>query len=137
MIVSSDRIPALLKWTNQSSGHVGADCTLKLFKQWFHSTCSDDQLRKTPQPIVDKCPCWSCKPGDISERGLSSTLPILHCANSVLYVDYTEMPKFGGYDFALVVTCGLTRFTRVFACTKHITGEETIKILQKEWFCVH
>ena len=64
-------------------------------------------------------------------------LPIPHCANSVLYVDYTEMPKFRGYDFALVVTCGLTRFTRVFPCTKHITGEETIKILLEEWFCVY
>ena len=47
------------------------------------------------------------------------------------------MPKFGGYDFALVVTCGLTRFTRVFPCAKHITGEETIKILLEEWFCVY
>ena len=47
------------------------------------------------------------------------------------------MPKFGGYDFALLVTCGLTRFTRVFPCTKHITGEETIKILLEEWFCVY
>ena len=47
------------------------------------------------------------------------------------------MPKFGGYDFALVVTCGLTRFTRVFPCTKHVTGEETIKILLEEWFCVY
>ena len=47
------------------------------------------------------------------------------------------MPKFGGYDFALVVTCGLTRFTRSFPCTKHITGEETIKILLEEWFCVY
>ena len=47
------------------------------------------------------------------------------------------MPKFGGYDFALVVACGLTRFTRVFPCTKHITGEETIKILLEEWFCVY
>ena len=66
-----------------------------------------------------------------------STLPVPHCANSVLYVDYMEMPKFGGYDFALVVTCGLTRSTRVFPCTKHITGEETIKILLEEWFCVY
>ena len=32
---------------------------------------------------------------------------------------------------------GLTRFTRVFPCTKHITGEETIKILLEEWFCVY
>ena len=47
------------------------------------------------------------------------------------------MPKFGGYDFALVVTYGLTRFIRVFPCTKHITGEDTIKILLEEWFCVY
>ena len=86
---------------------------------------------------MDKCPCKSCKHGDIRDRGLYSTLPIPHRANSVLYVDYTEMPKFGGYDVALVGTCGLTRFTRVFLCTKHITGEETIKILLEEWFCVY
>ena len=44
------------------------------------------------------------------------------------------MPKFGDYDFAVVVACGLTRFTRVFPCTKHIAGEETIKILLEEGF---
>ena len=129
IVVASDRIPALLKWTHKR--------TLRLFKQWFHSTWTDDQVRKALQTIVDKCPCLSCKPGDIRDRGHYSTLPIPHCASSVLYVDYTEMPKFGGYDFALVVTCGLTRFTRVFPCTKHITGDETIKILLEEWFCVY
>ena len=36
-----------------------------------------------------------------------------------------------------MVTCGLTTFTRVIACTKHMTGEETIKILLQEWFCVY
>ena len=114
VVVPSDRVPALLKWTHESSGHVDADRTLRLFAQWFHTMWSEDQLRKTLQPIVDKCPCRSCKPGDIRDRGLYSTLPIPHFANSVLYVDYTEMPKFGGYDFALVVTCWLTRFTRLF-----------------------
>ena len=137
IVMPSNRIPALLKWTHESCGHVGADCTLKLFKQWFHSTWSDDQLRKTLQPIVDKCPCRSCKPKDIRDRDLYSNLPIPQCANSVRYVDYTEMPKFGGYDFALVVTCWLTRFTRVLPCTKHITSEETIKILLAEWFRVY
>ena len=73
IVVPSDRILALLKWTHESSGHVGADCTLRLFKQWFHSTWSDDQLRNTLQPIVDKCPCRSCKPGDIRDRGLYLT----------------------------------------------------------------
>ena len=36
-----------------------------------------------------------------------------------------------------MVTCGLTRFTRVFSCTQHITGEETIRILLEQWFCVY
>ena len=78
-----------------------------------------------------------CKPWDFRDRGLSSTSPIPHCTNSVLYVDYTEMPKFGDYDFALVVTCELPWFTRVFPCCKHTMGEETIKILLEDWFCVH
>ena len=110
---------------------------MKLFKNWFHSTWSDDHLRKALQPIVDKCPCRSCKAAYIRERGLFLILPIPHCANSVLYVDYTEMPKFMGYDVAVVVTCGLTKFTRVFPCTKHIIGEETIKILLHDWFFVY
>ena len=116
---------------------MGANRTLGLLKRWFHSTWTDDQLWKMLQPIVDKCPCRSCKPGDIRDRGLYSTLPIPNCANSVLYMEYTEMPKFGGYDVALVVTCRLTRCTRVFPCTNHIFGEEAIKILLEEWFCVY
>ena len=85
--MSSDRILALLKWTHESSGHVGADCTLEQCNKWFHSTWSDDQLRKALQPNVDKCPCPSCKPANIRDRGLYLTPPIPHCANSVLYVD--------------------------------------------------
>ena len=99
--MASYRIPALLRWIHESSGHVEADHTLKLFKKWFHCTWSDDQLQRALQPFVDKC-----KQGDIRDKGrFFWTLPIPNCANSVLYVDYTEMPRFGGYDFALVVTC--------------------------------
>ena len=104
IVVPSDRIAALLKWTRESNGHVGADRTLGLFKHWFHSMWSDDQLQKALQPILDKCPCRSCRPGDIRDRGLCLTFLIPHCANTVLYLDYTEMPKFRGYDPALVVT---------------------------------
>ena len=137
IVVCSDRIPALLKWTHESSGPVPADPTLKLLKKWFHCTWNDNEPQKALGPIVDKCLCKSCNPGDIRDRSLYSTLFVPHCANSVLYVDYREVPKFGGYDFALVVTCGLTRVTRVLPCTKHIPGEETIKILLEEWFYVY
>ena len=101
IVVPSDCTPALLKWTHESSRHVRPNRTLQLFKQWFHSTWTDKQLRKALQPIVDKCLCRSCKPGHIRDTVLYWTTPIPHCPNSVLYVGYTEMPKFGGYDFAL------------------------------------
>ena len=42
IVVPSDRVPALLKWTHESSGRVGADRTLRLLKQWFHTTWTDD-----------------------------------------------------------------------------------------------
>ena len=136
IVVPSDRVPALLKRTHESSGHVGADRTLRLFKQWFHTTWTDDQLRMTIQ-YRGQVPVQVLQTRGYQGQGSLLDPAHRHCANSVLYVDYTEMPKFGGYDFALVVTCGLTRFTRVFPCTKHITGEETIKILLEEWFCVY
>ena len=57
------------------------------------------------------------------------------CANSLLYVDFIHgLPRFGGYDSCLVVTCGLSRFTRVFPCNKKITGEQTVKMLIEQWF---
>ena len=73
IVVPSDRIPALLKWTNDSSGHVAAD------PEAVHAVVplpwSDNQLRKTLRPIVDKCACRSCKRADIRDRGLYWTLP--------------------------------------------------------------
>ena len=44
------------------------------------------------------------------------------------------LPRFGGYHICLVVTCGLSRFTRVFPCNKKITGEQTVKMLVEQWF---
>ena len=63
------------------------------------------------------------------------SLPIPYCANYLLYVDLIHgLPRFGGYDSCLVVTCGLSRFTCVFPCNKKITGEQTVKMLVEQWF---
>ena len=53
--------------------------------------------------------------------------------NSVLYLDFTEMPKYSGYDFGLLVTCELSRFTRVFPLTKKCDGETVLKELFEGW----
>ena len=87
------------------------------------------------QSILDSCDCHASKQSDSRDRGLVSSLPIPYCANSLLYADFIDgLPKFGGYDSCLVVTYGLTRFTRDFPCNKKITGEQTVKILVEEWF---
>ena len=87
------------------------------------------------QTIVDACGCHASKHSDSGDRGLMSSLPIPYCANSLLYVDFIHgLPRFGGYDSCLVVTCGLSRFTRVFPCNKKITGEQTVKLLVEQWF---
>ena len=85
--------------------------------------------------IVDACGCHASKQSNSRDRGLILSLPILYCANSLLYVDFIHgLPRFGGYDSCLVVTCGLSRFTRVFPCNKKITGEQTVKLLVEQWF---
>ena len=87
------------------------------------------------QTIVDACGCHASKQSNSRDRGLISSLPIPYCANSLLYVDFIHrLPRFGGYDSCLVVTCGLSRFTPVFPCNKEITGEQTVKMLVEQWF---
>ena len=87
------------------------------------------------QTIVDACGCHASKQSSSRDRGLISSLPIPYCTNSLLYVDFIRrLPRYGGYDSCLVVTCGLSRFTRVFPCNTKITGEQTVKVLVEQWF---
>ena len=87
------------------------------------------------QTIVDVCGCHASKQSDSRDRGLISRQPIPYCTNSLLHVDFLHgLPRSGGYDSSLVVTCGLSRFTRVFPCNKKITGEQTVKMLVEQWF---
>ena len=93
------------------------------------------RCRFSMQTIVDACGCHARKQSDSRDRGLISSLTIPYCANSLLYMDFIHgLPRFGGYDSCLVVTCGLSRFTRVFPCNKKITGEQTVKMLVEQWF---
>ena len=87
------------------------------------------------QSIVDSCGCHASKQSDSRDRGLVSSLSIPYCAKSLLYVDFIhDLPKFGGYDSCLVVTCSLICFTRAFPCNKRNTAEQTVKILVEQWF---
>ena len=135
IVVSEARLDGCLQWSHLSSGHTGANRSVDFFRECFYSSLTLTELRSRMQTIVDACGCHASKQNDSRDRGLISSLPIPYCANSLLYVDFIHgLPRFGGYDSCLVVTCGLSRFTRVFPCNKKITGEHTVKMLVEQWF---
>ena len=135
IVVPEARLDGCLQWSHLSSGHTGANRSVDFFRECFYSSLTLTEVRSRMQTIVDACGCHASKQSDSRDRGLISSLPIPYCANSLLYLDYIHgLPRFGGYDSCLVVTCGLSRFTRVFPCNKKITGEQTVKMLVEQWF---
>ena len=135
IVVPEAPLDDCLQWAHVSSGHKGCNRSVDVFRERFYSPLNCAELRARMQSIVDSCGCHASKQSDSHDRGLISSLPIPYCANSLLYVDFIHgLPKFGGHDSCLVVTCGLTRFTRAFPCNNKITGEQTVKILVEQWF---
>ena len=108
---------------------------MDFFRECFYSSLTLTEVRCRVQTIVDACGCHASKQSKSRDRGLISSLPIPYCTNSLLYVDFIHgLPRFDSYDSCLVVTCGPSRFTRVFPCNKNITGEQTVRMLVEQWF---
>ena len=129
------QLDGCLQWSDLSPGHTGANRSVDFFLDCFYSSLILSELRSRMQTIVDACGCHASKQSDSRDRGLISSLPIPYCANSLLYKDFIHgLPRLGGYDSCLVVTCCLSRFTRVSPCNKKITGEQTVKLLVEHRF---
>ena len=135
IVVLEARLDGRLQWSHLSSGHTGANRSVDFFREFFYSGLTLTELKSRMQTIVDACGCHASRQSNSWDRGLISSLPIPYCTNSLLYVEFIHgLPRFGGYDSCLVVTCGLSRFTRVFPCNKKITGEQTLKMFVEQWF---
>ena len=135
IVVPEAGLNRCLQWSHLSSGHTGANRSVDFFRECLYSILTLTELRSRMQTIVDVCGCHASKRSDSRDRGLISSLPIPYCANSFLCVDFIHgLPRFSGCDRCLVVTCGLSRFTRVFPCNKKITVEQTLKMLVEQWF---
>ena len=110
--------------------HTGANRSVD-----FSSSLTLTELRTRMQTIVNACGCHASKQSDSRDRGLISSLRIPCCAISLLVADFIHgLPLSGGYDRCLVVTCGLSRLTRAFSCSKKITDEQTVKTVVEQWF---
>ena len=130
IVVPEARPDGWLQWCHLSSGHTGANRSVDFLRECFYSSLTMTEVRSRMQTIVDARGCHASKQSNSRDRGLIPSLPIPYCATSLLYVGFIHsLPNFGGYKSCLVVTCGLSRFTPVFPCSKNITGEQTVKML--------
>ena len=114
---------------------IGARCnrSVDFFRERFYSRLTLVELHARMQPIVDSCGCHAIEQSNSRDLRLVSSLPIPYCAKCLLYVDFIHgLPRFGGYDSCLVVTCGVTLFTHEFGCNKKITGEQTLNVLVEQ-----
>ena len=95
-------------------------------------------IRKFVQDITESCRiCIECKQNTSADHGLVGAVPIPELGNQILYVDFVEVPKFGGFNYILMVCCALTHFCRVYPCTERIDGEQAMEILFREWIQVY
>ena len=101
---------------------------LWFFQQLFFSRVSKIKIRKLIQEITESCRvCIECKQNTCADRGLAGALPILESGNQILYVHFVEVPKFGGFNYILMVCCALKRFSREYPCTRRIGGEQAFE----------
>ena len=135
IVVPEALLDGCLKWTHLSSGHTGANRSVDFLRGCFYSRLTLTAQRSRMQTIVDACGFHASRQSDSRDRGLISSLPMPSFTTSLLYVNFIHgLPRFGGYDSCLVVTCGVSRFTHVFPCKKKITGERTVKMSVEQCF---
>ena len=87
--------------------------------------------------VMKDCHCILGKPNSQVDRGEMGNLPIPHMVSSVVYLDFMHLPHYVGHNFALMVTCGLSRFARVFPMNKKADSETVLKTLFEEWVQVY
>ena len=127
----------MLDRAHKTDGHPGVERTLWFFQKYLFAKSSNASLKKILSKIIAECPCTKAKASTAAERGEVRNLPIPNQMNSILYVDFMELPKFAGHDFPLLVADGLTRHSRVFPLTKKVHGEGVLKEIFKGWVQIY
>ena len=135
--VPKDYDETMLEWAHKPDGHPGVERTLWFFQKYFFAKSSDASLKKILSKIIAECPRTKVKANTAAYRGEVRNLPIPNQMNSILYVDSMELPRFAGHDFPLLVTNGLSRYSRVFLLTKKVDGEGVLKQIFKVRVQIH
>ena len=85
-------------------------------------------------PLCEKCEvCLKSKPNTSKDRGLVGALPIPSLSNDIIYVDFISMDDVDNYNYVLTIVDGLTKFCKFVPCQKSISGEDTLKLILRDW----
>ena len=110
----------MCKWAHKVNGHPGVKRTRWFFKKHFYTKLNQSRLDSVISERCTKCGCSKAKQSTNADQGLKAHLPVVWMVKSVLYLDFTEMPKYSGHDFALLVACGMSRFTRCISANEEM-----------------
>ena len=123
-----------LKWCHDVNGHPGVERTIMFFSRMFFSQMPKKALVEEAKKIVTTCEvCLRSKPNNAPDRGLISALPIPQVANDLIYIDFVSMDPYNQHNYVLTIVDALTKFVKFIPCTKNISGEDTLKLILKEW----
>ena len=133
-VVPTAKLSKCILWCHEVNGHPGPERTILFFSQRFHTNLSKKALFDTVKPLLDHCEvCLKSKPNTQKDRGLVGALPIPSLANDIVYVDFVQMDDCNNHNYVLTIVDGLTKFAKFVPCTKNISGEETLKVILRDW----
>ena len=116
------------------NGHPGVEHTILFFSKNFWSPISKGKLIEMARELTDACEvCLKSKPSTSRDRGMISSLPIPQIANDILYIDFIAMDSHNEFNYVLTMVDSLTKFVKFVPCSKSISGEETLKVILREW----
>ena len=133
-VVPKAKLERILRWCHEVNGHPGAEKTVLFFAQNFFADLPKKDLIQIVREFSGRCEiCLKTKSNDAKDRGIVSSLPIPQLANDTLFIDFISMDPCNEYNYVLTIVDSLTKFCKFIPCSKSITGEETLKLILKEW----
>ena len=133
-VIPKAKLDRTLRWCHEVNGHPGPERTILFFAQNFFAEGTKKELIAKAKEISDHCEvCLKSKSNTGADRGIISSLPIPQIANDTLFIDFISMDSHNEFNYVLTIVDSLTKFTKFIPCSKSITGEETFRIILKEW----
>ena len=131
--VPDSHLEETLRWCNTVNSHPAVQRSLWFFDRHFHCNKNESEEKKLITAVTKDCHCILGKPNSQVDCGKMGNLAIPHMVNYVVYLDFMHLLHYAGHNFALLVTCGLCRFARVFSMNKKADSETVLKSLFEEW----